>query len=150
MTRAANQQPPCTCQSATVHPCCEIHGTFAIGSILNNSQLSCVCFSNLLLTMPPKPKGKGKKSKGVTVSVCSAKRVRKTVKCNQAPVTPTQALGESLAESDPASSQVPVSEQLEMIMHMLVDLSNRVQDSEDQSREKATTSSISPSTSRAD
>ena len=62
-------------------------------------------------------------------------------------MAPTQALDESPAEDDRASGQDPISELLEMMMRMLVDLTSRVQANEDQAREKATTSSLSPYTS---
>ena len=65
-------------------------------------------------------------------------------------MAPTQALDESLTEVDPASSHDPVFQQLEMMMTILVDLTSRVQASEEQAREKAATSSVSSSTSRAD
>ena len=56
------------------------------------------------------------------------------------PVAFRWALDESITEVDPASGQVAVFQKLEMIMTKLADLTRRVQTSEDQVRDKTTTS----------
>ena len=72
--------------------------------------------------MPPKPNGKGMKARRLALSVSFAKVARNSVGCKHVPVTLTQALDESLAADEPVSGQVPVSDQLETMTHMLVDL----------------------------
>ena len=80
----------------------------------------------------------------MTVSVSLAKRARKAIQCNQVPVATTQALVESLIEgSNPVSGQDPVSQKLETIMTMLIDLMRRIRATENHVREKVTTSPIS-------
>ena len=63
----------------------------------------------------------------------------------------TQALEESPTEDEnPVSGEDPVSHKLEIMMTILIDLTGRVQATEHQSRKKATTSPVSPSTTWVD
>ena len=50
------------------------------------------------------------------------------------PVTPVQAMDQTLEEDDPTSGQDGVSDKLVMMMWMLVDLSSRVQATEDKQK----------------
>ena len=94
--------------------------------------------------MPPKPKGKGRNSKGVALSASPIKPLKKAVVQNQVIVPLLQYLDETVTE-EPGSSQV--WDQLETMMHMLLDLSSRFQAIEDgleERRENATACILNP------
>ena len=114
-----------------------------LGSVLTTSHL--ILSPYLLLTMPPKSKRKD--NTGATVSVSLIKRAKKATKHSQVPVTPIQDLDQTIEEDSPASGQDGVSQTLHTMTKMLVDLSNRVQGTEDQQKEKAASPTARPSNS---
>ena len=124
---------------------------FCLGSFITTPQFVCISsLLLLLLTMPPKPKDKGKKGMGDTVSAPSTKHTKKATKCSQVPVTPVQELAQTVEDEDVASTQETMSQKLETMMEMLVDLSHRVKASKNQQRNRAASLIASPCTSHPD
>ena len=103
-----------------------IGGTSVLGGFITTSQLVFVS-----------SKSKGKKAKRATVSVSLMKQAKKATKCSQVPLTPMQDMGQTTEEEESASGQDVMSPKLDTMMEMFVDLSHRVQTTEDKQTEKA-------------
>ena len=130
---------------------CIIGSTSVSGSFITIPQLDFI-FTSTSYNASQIKKSKGKKAKGATVSVSLMKLAKKDARCSQVSVTPVQDLGLITEEEGSATSRDRMSQKLETMMEMLVDLSHRIQAIEYQQMEKAAspTALASPSTSHAD
>ena len=88
---------------------------------------------------------KGKKTKALRLPP-SQRGLRKQLDAKQVPVTSIQDLDQT-SEEDQASDQDVVSQKLDIMMNMLIDLSRRIQATEDHQREMAASPAASPPTS---
>ena len=152
VTRAAPQWPLTFYMLIAAFLVCHVFGgTSLFGSFLTTSPLHFVLFLHLF-TMPPKPNGTSKRCKGVTLF--QTPRQNEWRSCQTQPGTCSLFTGRGPINGRSLSSQRPrpglaTTGPLRMII-MIIDLTSRVQASEDQASEKAMTTSVSPFTFQAD